>query len=221
MPFQNIFSKKPIKEENKKIIVDHREKNSLVISELMKLGFELEFKQLPVADYIINQTAIERKTISDFKSSIINKRIVNQLLELKQYPNHFLILEGLENESPYSGGMHENAFRGFLLSIINEYKVPIIFTLNEKDTAKYLSVFAKKEKKSEFSLRVSKKTFSEKERLLFILEGFPELGPKTTKKLIEHFKTLKNIFNASEKELTELIGKKASPLIKLINFEYS
>ena len=221
MPFQNIFSKKPIKEENKKIIVDHREKNSLVISELMKLGFKLEFQQLPVADYIINQTAIERKTISDFKSSIINKRIVNQLLELKQYPNHFLILEGLENESPYSGGMHENAVRGFLLSIINEYKVPIIFTLNEKDTAKYLSVFAKKEKKSEFSLRVSKKTFSEKERLLFILEGFPELGPKTTKKLIEHFKTLKNIFNASEKELTELIGKKASPLIKLINFEYS
>jgi len=221
MTFQNIFSKNPIKKENKKIIVDHREKNSLVISELMKLGFELEFKQLPVADYIINKTAIERKTISDFKSSIINKRIMNQLLELKQYPNHFLILEGLKTESPYSGGMHENAFRGFLLSIINDYKVPIIFTLNEKDTAKYLSVFAKKEKKAESSLRVSKKTLSEKERLLFILEGFPELGPKTTKKLIEHFKTLKNIFNASEKELTELIGKKAEPIIKLINFEYS
>jgi len=221
MTFQNIFSKNPIKKENKKIIVDHREKNSLVISELMKLGFELEFKQLPVADYIINKTVIERKTIPDFKSSVINKRIMNQLLELKQYPNHFLILEGLETESPYSGGMHENAFRGFLLSIINDYKVPIIFTLNEKDTAKYLSVFAKKEKKSEYSLRVSKKTLSEKERLLFILEGFPELGPKTTKKLIEHFKTLKNIFNASEQELTELIGKKAEPIIKLINFEYS
>ncbi|MCH7567850.1 MAG: hypothetical protein IIA87_00340 [Nanoarchaeota archaeon] len=218
MTFLNPFSKKKTKiKEKPKVIVDHREKNSLVISELIKLGFEIEFKQLPVADYLINNTAIERKTIPDFKSSIINKRIMQQLLELKQYPSQILILEGLETEDPYSGAIHENAFRGFLLSIILEYQIPIIFTLNEKDTAKYISVLAKKQPKKESAIRASKIMLSDKEQLQFILEGFPNIGPIAAKKLLKHFKTLKNIANAVEDELKEIIGKKAERLYKLIN----
>jgi len=221
MEFLNIFSKKPLKKESKiKITVDHREKNSLVISELINLGFDIEFKQLPVADYIINNTAIERKTLSDFKSSIINKRIMQQLLELKQYPSHFLILEGFENEYPYEGAIHENAFRGFLLSIITEYNVPIIFTLNEKDTAKYISVLAKKQKSPEQAIRASKILLTEKEKLQFILEGFPNIGPIAAKKLLKHFRTIKNLANASEEELKEVIGKKGGVVFKLFNKKY-
>ena len=215
----NIFSKKESKSKTKKptIIVDHREKNSLVISELISLGLEIKFKQLPVADYIVNNTAIERKTISDFKSSIINKRIMNQLLELKQCPNYFLILEGFQEEDIYQGSLHENAFRGFLMSIILEYQVPLVYTQNSKDTAKYLSVLAKKKSNKEFSIRASKNTLTEKERLQFILEGFPQIGPVAAKKLLKHFKNLKSIANASKSELHSLIGKKAETLYDLIN----
>src|SRR3989344_4460464 len=148
MTFFDIFSKEKVKEEKKiKIVVDNREKNSLVISELMNMGFELEFTQLAVGDYIVNGVAIERKTISDLKSSIINKRIMQQLIELRQYENAILIVEGIIEDDLYSGIIHENAFRGFLLSVALEFKVPIIFTYNEKDTAKYLYVLAKKQKK--------------------------------------------------------------------------
>jgi ERCC4-type nuclease len=222
MTFLDIFSKKPIipSNSNIRIIIDNREKNSLVPSHLKSLGFSLEFKQLPVADYIIGNTAIERKTISDFKSSIINKRIMSQLLELKQYPNPILILEGIESEDIYEGVLHENAFRGFLLSIIQEYKVPIIFTLNEKDTAKYLSVLAKKSPKSESSIRPTKFLLSKKEQLQFILEGFPQIGPTTAKKLLKHFKTLNSLANASEQELKDLIGKKSELLYSLLHFKY-
>ncbi len=218
----NIFSKKEKqKEESKiKITIDNREKNSLVASELAKIGFQIEFKQLPVADYIVGSTAIERKTISDFKSSIINKRIMQQLIELKQYPQPILILEGIEDNSIYSGTIHENAFRGFLLSIIKDYQVPIIFTLNEKDTAKYIEVLANKKSKSEHSIRASKIFMSEKEQLQFILEGFPQIGPVAAKKLLEHFKTLKNIFNASKEELSNIVGKKAEIVCRLLNVKY-
>jgi len=215
--FLNPFSKKQIPKEKIKIIVDNREKNSLVISNLIKIGFEIEFKQLPIADYIINDTAIERKTISDFKSSIINKRLISQIQEIKKYPKHFIILEGLETTDPYSGRIHENAFRGFLLSIALEYKVPIIFTLNEEDTVKYLYVLAKKQKKNEFSLRPSKTFLSEKEQLQFILEGFPGIGPITSKKLLKKFKTIKGLANSSKEELQEIIGKKAEKFYELIN----
>jgi ERCC4-type nuclease len=225
MTFLDIFSKTKTSQNHGKspplsITIDHREKNSLVISELNSLGFKMEFKQLPVADYIMGKTAVERKTISDFKSSIINKRIISQLLELKQYPNPILILEGLEEENPYEGGIHENAFRGFLLSIISEYQVPIIFTLNEKDTAKYLYVLAKKSKPSAQGIRASKTHLSKKEQLQFILEGFPHIGPVAAKKLLSKFKSLHSLFNASQEELQEVIGKKSEDLYSLLHFKY-
>src|SRR3989339_252172 len=148
MPFHNIFSKEKETIENKiKIIIDNREKQSLVASQLANLGFQIEFQQLKVGDYLVNDVAVERKTINDLKSSIINKRIIQQLQELKQYPKNILIVEGISNEDIYSGIIHENALRGFLLSVALEFQVPLIFTQNEEDTARYLSVLAKKSAK--------------------------------------------------------------------------
>jgi len=220
MPFFNIFSKKkPFPERKLKIIVDNREKNSLVIPELLSQNFEIEYKHLPVADYLINNIAIERKTISDLKSSIINKRIMRQLLELKQYPSHLLLIEGFSDENIYALPL-ENAIRGFLLSIALEFQTPVIFTQNAKDTVKYFSIIAKKKPSSEPSLRASKIFPSENEQVQFILEGFPGIGPKTAQLLLEKFKTIKNIINASEEEIKNLIGKKADNFIRLLNQEY-
>lgn len=217
MPFFNIFSKKPEKESLKiKIIIDNREKNSLVASELVRQGFQIEFQQLPVADYLIGNTAIERKTISDFKSSIINKRLPQQLLEIKQYPKYFLILEGPQDEF-YHGILHENAFRGFLLSVILEFNVPIIFTQSPEDTAKYLSVLAKKEPAKHTSLRPSKISFSREEQLQYILEGFPHVGPAKAKALLEKFKSLKAIFNAQEEDLRPILGNHAKHFCGLLD----
>ncbi len=217
MVFLDIFSKKKTIFENKKIIVDNRENNSFVPSELKKLGFELEFKQLDVADYLVRNIAIERKTISDFKKSIINKRIFNQLLEIKQYPSYFLIVEGISSEDIYSRQIHENAFRGMILSIISEFQVPIIFTKNEKDTAKYISVLAHKKAKNYEPIRPSKIILNDFERINFILEGFSGIGPVASKKLIEKFGSLKNIFDASLENLREVIGNKANEFHRSLN----
>jgi len=217
----NIFSKsKPKKKqvEKTKILIDHREKNSLVPS-LLEENFQIEFKQLPVADYIINDIAIERKTISDFKSSIINKRIMQQLLEIKQYPKHFLILEGFNSDDIYNTpGIHENAMRVFLLSVALEYQVPIIFTFDEKDTAKYLEVLAKKKDKPSSSIRASKIHLTKSEQQFFILEGFPNIGLTKAKALLDKFKTLENIFKASEEELSEILGSRAKDFKDLLHY---
>jgi len=61
-----------------KIIVDIHEKNSLVVSELISQKIEIELRKIPVADYIIGEVAIERKTVSDFISSMIKKRLQKQ-----------------------------------------------------------------------------------------------------------------------------------------------
>ncbi|MGV8142441.1 MAG: ERCC4 domain-containing protein [Candidatus Pacearchaeota archaeon] len=217
MTFLDIFSSKKISLPKKVIVVDTREANSFVPIELKKKGFEIEFRQLLVADYLVGDIAIERKTVADFKSSIINKRIVGQLLELRQYPTHFLIVEGIENENIYSGQIHENAFRGMILSIVSEFKVPIIFTYNSRDTADYISVLANRRNNSNISLRPSKILMSENEQIQFILEGFPGIGPASAKKLISEFKTLKHIANAPLSDLEKVIGKTAERFYRLLN----
>ena len=222
----NIFSKTKITKRKQKpkykIIIDYREKNSLVASELIKLGFDVEFKELKVADYIIKNTAIERKTVSDFISSMINKRILKQIEELQQYENKLLIIEGIEEQELYNDdkeGVNGNAIRGFLLSIVMKYKIPMIFSKNSEDTAKFILVLSKKQAK-EYPLNAKKKSLNKKEQLQFILEGFPGIGPKTAKKLLEKFNTIKSIINSREEDLKKVIGKKAEVMTRIINNEY-
>ena len=222
----NIFSKEKIVFAEKSLIIaDHHEKNSLVISEISSLGIKVEITHLKVADYLVNGVAIERKTVSDFISSMKNRRLLNQLEELQQYKNRLLIIEGLDEQELYSEqsplqekGMHPNSIRGFLLSILLSHKVPIIFTKDYQDTARFLMVLARKKPK-ENSLNVKKKSLNKKEQMQFILEGFPGIGPKTAKKLLEEFGTIKNIINAEEENLKKAIGKKAE-IFKLVEKDY-
>ena len=57
--FLDIFSEKKIKKQKPtpkiKILIDYREKNCLVASELVGMGFEIEFQELKVADYIVKR----------------------------------------------------------------------------------------------------------------------------------------------------------------------
>ena len=222
----NIFSKKSVSEKEKpvcKVIVDYREKNSLVVSELASLGLDIEVKELKVADYLVKGTAIERKTVSDFISSMKNRRLLRQLEEIRQYESRLLIIEGIDEQELYTDskeiiGMHPNSIRGFLLSILLNYKVPIVFTKNYEDTARFISVLSRKEPR-ETPLNISKKFRSKKEQAQYILEGFPGIGPSTAKKLLEEFKSLKGIFNAPAEELKSCIGKK-SEIFKIVEEKY-
>ena len=222
--FSNKKRKNTIKQNKiSKVIIDYREKNSLVPTNLLRLELEIEFKELKAADYIINGVAIERKTISDFISSMINKRLLKQLKDLQQYKNKLLLIEGIEENDLYNdheiNGINPNAIRGFLLSIALKHKIPIIFTKNEEDTAKFIQVIAKKQKKEEISLKVKKISLNKKEQLQFILEGFPGIGPKTSQKLLKEFKTLKQIINTPLEDIKKIIGKK-SEIFRLLEERY-
>lgn len=214
--------KKPEKEKEKilYIIVDKREKNSLVPSCLIENGVNIQFKHLKVADYIVGNIGIERKTINDFVGSMINKRLIKQLEELKQYKKQILIIEGFSDYTLYSEGIHENAIRGFILSIILKFKIPIIFTENYEDTAKFLVVLAKRLKRPSrsISLKAKKKTNSLQELQGFVVESFPNIGPQLSKNILRYFKSIKKFINADLIELKKVkkLGEKKAKIIKRI-----
>ncbi len=219
MMFHDIFSRKTAekKSEKIKIVVDNRERNSLVVYGLMDANFEIQFEQLQIADYLINNVAIERKTISDLQSSIVNKRIFSQIDALKKYPKYLLLVEGYNNEKVGSRKIHENVLRGFLLSASLNYSIPLIFTKDEKDTVAYMSLLAKKQSKNEMSMRPQKTAKTKQEQIQYILEGFPSIGPVAAKKLIAKFKSIRSIANAPISEIEDILKKRAKIFNDLLN----
>ena len=226
-PLLNIFSK--TKSKNKEtllpkeiILIDYREKNSLVASYLIKQGFEINFRELKIGDYIVKNIVIERKTVSDFISSMINKRLHRQIEELKQYENKLLIIEGISEQEIYkdeNSGINANAIRGFLLSIALKHKIPLIFTKNSEDTARFIGVLSKKKEK-EINLNAKKKNLNKKEQLQFIIESFPGIGPKKSRKLLEKFGTIQNIILAPTEELEKILGIRAEHIREIIERKY-
>ena len=105
----------------------------------------------------------------------------------------------------------------FLLIAALEYKIPIIFTQNTEDTARYIYVPGKKEdKNAPISLLTRRRPESLEEQKQFILESFPGIGPTTARKLLKEFKSIKSIINADEKELRKIIGKRTESFKKLV-----
>ena len=222
---ENIFSKSPTEKiiscPNPKtpIIVDTREKQSLIAANLIQRKANIEYEQLEIGDYLIQDTIIERKTFSDFIGSVINKRLFQQLKEIKKYPKYFLLIEGFDYD--YNKfNVHENAIRGMLLSVAMDYQVPIIYTEDEEDTANFLILTAKRYEKlrPEIGIRQSKTHKTIDEQKQFILEGFPGIGPSAAKNLLDKFPTLQNIFNSTEEELREILDEnKMRKFLDLLN----
>lgn len=218
---EDIFSKTKTVTEfkcpnpNTPIIIDKRESQSLVPANLTQLRANIKHELLQIGDYLINGTIIERKTYQDFLASITDKRLFVQIKEMKKYKESYLILEGFDFS--YKSRLHQNAIRGAILSIAKH--IPIIYTENEEDTAKFLIQIAKRQDKlpQEFSIRQTKTLSSLEQQKQFILEGFPGVGPIAAKNLLQEFGSLKNIFNATQKQLEKIFDKnKLSKFIALL-----
>lgn len=217
-----------------KIFVDHRERSSGVIKELIKREIEVIEKQLVLADFVIKTknlngeiltVGVERKTINDFLNSIIDRRIISQLINLKKhFDTPLLILEGEENIYQIRN-FHPNAIRGMLASIAIDFNIPILHTRNNKDTANLLVIIAKRLEKPRSlpSLLKKRKPLTLKQQQEFLIESLPGIGPTISKSLLNRFKTIKKIINATEEELKEVekIGpKKIENLKKVLENRY-
>jgi Fanconi anemia group M protein len=210
-----------------KIIVDHREKASGIITELAKRGFDVEVKQLVTADYVVESkdrqgnivtVGIERKVQSDFLNSIIDRRIIEQLMYLKEnFTVPLLVIEGSENIYTLRN-FHPNAVRGMLASIAIDFQIPIIHTKSPKDTVALLEVIAKRleKPKSHPSLLSKRKPASLQEQQEYLVESLPMIGPQMARTLLKTFGSVKNIVNADEKDLLKIdkMGKKKVEKVK-------
>lgn len=181
--------------------IDIREIKSGISNYLINLGCQTEESCLEIADYIVSdRVAIERKSFSDFVSSMRDLRLFSQLKKLSKFEKPVLLIEGFE----YYGTLNDNSIFGAISSIILDFRIPIIWTKDKRDSAQLIYSLAKREQFKEkrgFSIRVAKKPKNLREEQEFLIAGLPSVNSILSKRLLEQFKSPKNIFTAKKEEL--------------------
>ncbi|MHA2037343.1 MAG: ERCC4 domain-containing protein [Promethearchaeota archaeon] len=183
------------------IIIDHRENKLKALLDKKKENITYESKQLDIADIVItNEVAIERKEGFDFVSSIMDNRLFEQLLRLKEtYEYPILILEGLNDNVFENTGMKISSIYGALSYISYKLGISVIPTRNLEDTAIVIERIAYREQIKDGMPLLSRKApkeLSKKERRTFIIEGLLNIGPKKARTLIEKYKYPHQVFKA-------------------------
>jgi len=206
------------------IVVDYREFNSEVVKHLSRMEVIVTPKQLDVADYVLSdRVAVERKAVTDFLSSMIDGYLFAQLKKLKTYQNPILVIEG--DGLFATRNISDDAIFGALSAVTLGLGISIITCKDSMETARFLLAGAKKERKKgqPIKLRAGKSAMILSEQQRYIAEGLPNISAKLAQRLLSHFKTVRAIFTATEKELVQVsgVGKTIAKAIrKAIDEEY-
>lgn len=213
-----------LKPSNKIVVIaDYREKE--VIENLKNLGATVNEMSLKVGDFVCSGDGIviERKTHSDFISSIIDSRLFEQLKYLKEnYERPVIIVEGASNRE-----INDNALKAMVASIIAKFNVSFLNTKNALDTAKMIYWLAKKDQEDTnkiLGFKQGKKPKEMKKLQEFVLSSIPGISNVLARRLLENFGSIEKTINASEAELSKVkgVGKKlADKIKKLLTNKYS
>ncbi len=209
-----------------KIKVDHREYRSNVVKNLAINGVFVEPEQLDVGDYVLSsRIGIERKNVDDYLESLMSGKLFRQLSQLRDaYSRPMLIIEG--DGLLTKRNINHKAIFGSLASISVDFGIPILSTKDAMETADLLQVIATREQREDkktVAIRGEKTAMSPHERQQFIIEGLPNVSSVLAKRLLDRFKSIRDIVNASEEELRQVdgIGKNiACELLEILNKQY-
>ncbi len=202
-----------------RIIADSRERNGNLLDLLVRRGVEVSAIQLPVGDYVISdRICIERKTISDFESSIMDGRLFDQAKRMKGvYPSPMLLLEGMHSDFR----MGDNVIVGAIAHLYVDAGIQVLLSAGPEESALLIESVARQEQAQgarEPSAKGGARLYTDREYEEAIVANLPGVGPKTARRLLEHFGSIRGIVGATEKELTgvEKIGKKKAERIRRI-----
>ena len=229
------------KKGDKMIIIDSKEANTKVAQRLFKL-LPTEIESLEVGDYLVGEFLVERMSLSDFLNKVRSGRLWQQLNKLASVESHKprIIIEGsfgliykLKRKRDEDGKIveervlnwSENQLYGLLEAIIDRYKIPILNFSSAYWTVNYITYLNfKSGGKTNKQVRFQKPSETLAEKQIYFISGLPNVGYELAKRLLEYFKTPKNVVNASIEELQKVKGigeKTANEVFTIINSEYN
>ena len=205
------------------IVVDHREPADIV-ARLEELRVPVSVKQIYPGDYVVGEVAVERKTVSDFFSSLIKQRLFEQVQRLREsYPVPLVLVEG--DMAEISEYKNPRAFWGAFLKFTLDDDVPLIFTPDQEQTCQVLVTLHRRigAKAAEYGLRHKPKILNLEERQRFLVQGLPSVGEILSRNLLERFGSVRAVFSADPHALAEVPkigGKKAAEIVDVVTAKW-
>jgi len=203
------------------IVVDSREGSSSTVRELAKFNPSIKIESLAAGDFILSdRVAVERKTFYDLATSIMDGRLFDQLVAIKNaYQLPVLLVEGEKSASVR--GISPESLMGALASVLVDYQIPVVYTENPEQTALLLFSIARREQikeRREPRVRAERKPASIEELQEFIVASLPNIDAIRSQELLKKFETVEKVFTASKEKLSEVerIGPKISERIREI-----
>ena len=191
---------------------------------LKDLKVPFEVKKITPGDYVVGGVGIERKTLGDFFSSLVRKRLFDQIFRLKScYQTPIMLVEGDLNDV----STHRNpaALWGALLAILMDEDIRILFSPSRLETARILRAVWRRQENggSNYGLRHKPKMLTLEEKQLFVVQGFPNVGGTLSKNLLEEFGSMRRVMMANKEDLMRVpkVGKKkADDITRVLDEEY-
>lgn len=191
---------------------------------LKDLNVPFTVKKITPGDYVVGEVGIERKTLGDFFSSLVRKRLFDQVFRLKScYQTPIVLVEGDLNDIT----THRNpaALWGALLAILMDEDIRVLFSPSRLETARILRAVWRRQENggSNYGLRHKPKMLTMGERQLFVVQGFPNVGGTLSKNLLEEFGSVRRVMMANKEDLMRVpkVGKKkADDITVVLDEEY-
>ena len=187
-----------------RIVVDNREAASGIPEVLRKRGMYVQMRNLDVGDYVIGEYVVERKTVSDFISSLYGGRLFEQAQRIsRSYKNYLLIVEG-DTQEMLADLQNPKVYWGAMAAMVMSFEFKVFFTLDREQTADLLQILISKHyvKAGALPLLVKKpRMASVKDWQLSLIESLPTIGPKYAEQLLRTFGSARKVLKASRVEL--------------------
>lgn len=190
------------------ILADDREKSSGIIDLLKEADIDVIVRRLPCYDYIINkEIGVERKTGRDFLISIMDGRLFRQARIMKnRLPRPLFLLEG--NPFRVDIDFTSESIRGAILSLQAIWYIPVLFSKSKEETCQILRFIGQQDYRNASLIKLRhgyrpKKLIT---RQLYMLQGFPKIGPLMANRMLEHFGSVRNVMTADREALMEIEG---------------
>lgn len=175
--------------------------------------------RLKLGDYLVdNRFLFERKTVTDLIVSIMQGRLFRQALGLGRTSlRSAMILEGVGRNLAGSG-MRWEAIQGALVTVTFFCGVPLLRARTPEETVSTMLIAAKQGQKYVTGAlpRAGWRPRGRRARQLFILQGFPYVGPERARALLARFGSIQRIVNAEPKHLRAVdgIGKRIADKLR-------
>jgi ERCC4-type nuclease len=209
------------------LFVDHREGKVLpALQEICTaLNIECTVTQLPLGDFLfVSHTTgvlLERKSASDFLSSIRSNRLWDQLLRFMKastllgYPlkRKLLLIHGTF-DSDETTQVFWSRLMGAYQEILFVYDIPIIMLEHDDAFYECMRILIKREQSGKNDLPPQSRWFRkhllpdlpEMDVKRYVLASVPMIGDIQAEILLDHFGSLAAVANASENQLQKVKG---------------